>query len=148
VITEVTVRLYGIPSAISAATCSFPSVEDAVNTVIQTIHAGIAVARIELADAAAMDSIIQYSKLDLPVAPVLWMEFHGAARRTAWWSRLKWSKGLPLIMAVPISLGQPNRTKPEESRKLWQARHDAYYAFKAAYPGMQVWATDVCVPIS
>ena len=72
-ITEVTVRLYGIPPAISAATCSFPSVESAVNTVIQTIQAGIPVARIELADASAMDSIIRYSKLNLPVAPMLWM---------------------------------------------------------------------------
>jgi D-lactate dehydrogenase (cytochrome) len=83
VITEVTVRLYGIPSAISAATCSFPSVESAVNTVIQTIQAGIPVARIELADASAMDSIIRYSKLDLPVAPMLWMEFHGTEKSAA-----------------------------------------------------------------
>ena len=82
-ITEVTVRLYGIPSAISAGTCSFPSVEAAVNTVIQIIQAGIAIARIELADATVMDLIIRYSKLDLPVAPMLWMEFHGTENGVA-----------------------------------------------------------------
>lgn len=77
VITEVTVRLYGVPTAISSAVCSFPSVEAAVNVVVKTIQAGVPVARIELADAAQMDAINRYSKLDLPVAPALWLEFHG-----------------------------------------------------------------------
>ena len=81
--TEVTVRLQSIPAAISAAMCSFPSVEAAVNTVMQTIQAGIPVARMELADAIRMDAIIRYSKLDLPVAPVLWMEFHGTENGVA-----------------------------------------------------------------
>ena len=107
VITEMTVRLYANPSAISAATCSFPSVEAAVNTVIQTIQAGIPIARIELAAAAAMNSIIRYSKLDLQSRR--FFGWSSTARRTPWRSRLKWSKGLPLIMAVPISLGQSNR---------------------------------------
>ena len=81
VFTEVTVRLHGTPAAISAAMCSFPSVEAAVNTVMQTIQAGIPVARMELADAIRMEAIIRYSKLDLPIAPVLWMEFHGTGER-------------------------------------------------------------------
>jgi D-lactate dehydrogenase (cytochrome) len=143
VITEVTVRLYGIPSAISAATCSFPSVEAAVNTVIQTIQAGIPMARIELADAAAMNSIIRYSKLDLPVAPILWMEFHGTENAVA--------EQAKMVQRIAADHGGSHfawATKPEERRKLWQARHDAHYAAKAAYPGTQVWATDVCVPIS
>jgi D-lactate dehydrogenase (cytochrome) len=77
VITEVTVRLYGIPAAISSAVCSFPSVEAAVNVVMKTIQLGVPVARIELADPVQMDAINKYSKLNLPVAPTLWLEFHG-----------------------------------------------------------------------
>jgi len=77
VITEVTVRLYGVPAAISSAVCSFPTVEAAVNVVIKTIQAGVPVARIELADAVQMDAINKYSKLELPVTPTLWLEFHG-----------------------------------------------------------------------
>src|SRR6202051_399117 len=78
VITEVTVRLYGMPTAVSSAMCSFPSVEAAVNTAIQTIQEGVPVARIELANAAQMDAINKYSKLEQPVAPTLWLEFHGS----------------------------------------------------------------------
>jgi D-lactate dehydrogenase (cytochrome) len=143
VITEVTVRLYGIPAAISAATCSFPSVEAAVKTVIQIIQAGIAVARIELADAATMDSIIRYSKLDLPVAPVLWMEFHGTENGVA--------EQAKMVQKVAADHGGTHfawATKPEDRSKLWQARHDAYFAGKAACPGTECWSTDVCVPIS
>src|SRR6201982_4048642 len=77
VITEVTVRLYGIPAAISSAICSFPSVEAAINVVIKTIQTGIPVARIELADAVQMNAIKKYSKLELRIAPTLWLEFHG-----------------------------------------------------------------------
>ena len=123
VITEVTVRLYGIPAAISAATCSFPSVEVAVNTVIQIIQAGIAVARIELADAAAMDSIIRYSKLDLPVAPVLWMEFHGTENGVA--------EQAKMAQKIASDHGGTHfawAMTPEDRSKLWQARHDAYFA--------------------
>jgi D-lactate dehydrogenase (cytochrome) len=143
VITELTVRLYGIPSAISAATCSFPSVESAVSTVIQTIQAGIPIARIELADASAMDSIIRYSKLDLPVAPMLWMEFHGTEKSVA--------EQAEMVQGIAADRGSTHfawATQPEERRQLWQARHDAYYAWKASRPGAQFWSTDVCVPIS
>jgi D-lactate dehydrogenase (cytochrome) len=143
VITELTVRLFGIPAAISAATCSFPSVEVAVKTVIQIIQAGIAVARIEFADAATMDSIIRYSKLDLPVAPVLWIEFHGTENGVA--------EQAKMVQKVAADHGGSHfawATKPEDRSKLWQARHDAYFAGKAGWPGTECWATDVCVPIS
>jgi D-lactate dehydrogenase (cytochrome) len=143
VITELTVRLFGIPAAISAATCSFPSVEVAVKTVIQIIQAGIAVARIEFADAATMDSIIRYSKLDLPVAPMLWIEFHGTENGVA--------EQAKMVQKVAADHGGSHfawATKPEDRSKLWQARHDAYFAGKAAWPGTECWATDVCVPIS
>jgi len=143
VITEVTVRLYGVPAAISAATCSFPSIDVAVKTVIQTIQAGIAVARIEFADAAAMDSMIRYSKLELPVAPMLWMEFHGTENGVA--------EQAKMVQMIATDHGGSHfvwATKPEDRSKLWQARHDAYFAGKAAWPGTECWATDVCVPIS
>ena len=143
VITEMTVRLYAIPSAISAATCSFPSVEAAVNTVIQTIQVGIPIARIELADAAAMNSIIRYSKLDLPVAPILWMEFHGTENAVA--------EQAKMVQRIAADHGGTHfawATKPEDRRKLWQARHDAHYAAKATRPDVEAWVTDVCVPIS
>ena len=83
VITEVTVRLFGVPAAISSAVCSFPSVEAAVNVVIKTIQAAVPVARIEMADAVQMDAINKYSKLGLPVAPTLWLEFHGTEASVA-----------------------------------------------------------------
>jgi D-lactate dehydrogenase (cytochrome) len=143
VITEVTVRLHGIPPAISAATCSFPSVESAVNTVIQTIQAGIPVARIELADSATMNSIIRYSKLDLPVAPMLWMEFHGTENSV--------TEQAETVQKIAADHGGTHfawAIQPEERRQLWQARHDVYYAWKASRPGAEFWSTDVCVPIS
>jgi D-lactate dehydrogenase (cytochrome) len=143
VITEVTVRLYGIPAAISAAVCSFASIEAAVNAVIQTIQAGVPVARIEVANAMQMDAINKYSKLDLPVAPTLWLEFHGTEASVA--------EQAEMVQKIAADHGGANfswTTKPEDRQKLWRARHDAYYANKAAYPGTNLWATDVCVPIS
>jgi len=143
VITELTVRLHSIPAAISAATCSFSSVEAAVKTVIQIIQAGIAVARIELADATEMDSIIRYSKLDLPVEPALWMEFHGTKNSVAEQARM--------VQKIATDHGGTHfawATTPQDRSNLWQARHDVYFADKAAWPGRECWATDVCVPIS
>src|SRR5215469_674402 len=143
VITEVTLRLYGIPEAILAAVCPFPSVEAAVDTVVATIQAGVPVARMELLDAAQMEAVNAYAKLDYVVAPTLFFEFHGSPRGVEeqvaqvkefagenGGSALRWTK------------------TPEERSKLWQARHDAYYAALARRPGSKGWATDVCVPIS
>jgi D-lactate dehydrogenase (cytochrome) len=143
VITEVTVRLYGVPPAISSAVCSFPSVEAAVNVVIKTIQAAVPVARIELADAVQMDAINKYSKLDLRVAPTLWLEFHGTEASVA--------EQAGMVQMIASEHGGTDfswATKPEDRQKLWRARHDALYANKALREGAQYWATDVCVPIS
>jgi D-lactate dehydrogenase (cytochrome) len=143
VITEVTLRLYGIPEAILAAVCPFPSIEAAVDTVVATIQAGVPVARMELLDAASMEAVNAYAKLDYVVAPTLFFEFHGSPR------------GVEEQVAQVKEFAGENganafrwTTTPEERSKLWQARHDAYYAALARRPGSKGWATDVCVPIS
>src|SRR6476659_317015 len=143
VVTEVTVRLYGIPEAISAAVCAFPSIAAAVDTVILTIQSGVPVARIELLDEAQIDAINKYSKLDHRVAPTLFFEFHGTEAGVA--------EQTALVKAIAGEHGGNDfrwATSPEERTKLWQARHDAYYAALALRPGSKGWPTDVCVPIS
>ncbi len=143
VITEVTVRLYGIPDAISAAVCAFPTIAAAVDTVILTIQSGVPVARIELLDEAQIDAINKYSKLDHRVAPTLFFEFHGTPAGVA--------EQVETVKAVAAEHGGDDfrwATSPEARSKLWQARHDAYYAALALRPGSKGWPTDVCVPIS
>jgi D-lactate dehydrogenase (cytochrome) len=143
IITEVTVRLYGIPEAISAAVCAFPTIADAVDTVILTIQNGVPVARIELLDEAQIDAINKYSKLDHKVAPTLFFEFHGTEAGVA--------EQTELVKAIAAEHGGDDfrwATTQEERSKLWQARHDAYYAALALRPGSKGWPTDVCVPIS
>jgi D-lactate dehydrogenase (cytochrome) len=143
VITEVTLKLYGIPEAISAAVCAFPSIAAAVDTVILTIQSGIPVARIELLDEPQMEAINKYSKLDYEVAPTLFFEFHGTKNGVA--------EQVALVKDIAGDNGGDNfrwATVQEERNKLWQARHDAYYAALALRPGSKGWATDVCVPIS
>jgi D-lactate dehydrogenase (cytochrome) len=143
VITELTLRLYGIPEAMSSATCWFNDIHGAVDTVIQTIQAGVPIARIEIADDVQMDAINRYSKLNMPVAPTLWLEFHGTERGV--------QEQAEMVQAIAAEHGGADfawTTNPEDRKKLWQARHDAAYANKALRPKGQVWATDVCVPIS
>src|ERR1700741_581643 len=143
IITELTVRLYGIPEAISAAVCDFPTIEDAVNTVILTIQSGVPVARIELLDEAQIDAINKYSKLDHRLAPTLFFEFHG--------SNAGGPEQVETVKAIAAEHGGDDfrwASTPEERSKLWQARHDAYYAALALRPGSKGLATDVCVPIS
>ncbi|HEX3863279.1 MAG TPA: FAD-linked oxidase C-terminal domain-containing protein [Stellaceae bacterium] len=143
VITEVTVRLYGIPESISAAVCAFPSIAAAVDTVITTIQSGVPVARIELLDEAQMDAINKYSKLDHRIAPTLFFEFHGTPAGVA--------EQVETVNAIAAEQGGDDfrwATSAEERTKLWQARHDAYYAALALRPGSKGWPTDVCVPIS
>ena len=142
-ITEVTVRLYGVPAAISSAVCSFPSLEAAVNVVIKTIQVGVPVARIELADPVLMDAINKYSKLDLPVAPTLRLEFHGTEH-----SVVEQAKMVQTIASEHGGVDFSWTSRPEDRDKLWRARHDAVYAVKALREGGQLWTTDVCVPIS
>jgi D-lactate dehydrogenase (cytochrome) len=143
VITEVTLKLHGIPEAISAAVCAFPTIEDAVNTVILTIQNGVPVARIELLDESQIAAINKYSKLDHKVAPTLFFEFHGTPTAVA--------EQAEMVKAIAGENGGDDfcwETTPEARSKLWQARHDAYYAALALRPGSKGWATDVCVPIS
>ncbi len=143
VITEVTLRLYGIPEAIMAAVCPFPSIAAAVDTVVATIQAGVPVARIELLDAVQMDAVNKYAKLDYDVAPTLFFEFHGTKRGV--------EEQVAQVKEFAAEQGSGAfrwAATPEERSKLWQARHDAYYAALAMRPGAKGWATDVCVPIS
>lgn len=143
VITEVTVKLYGIPEAISSAVCAFPDMESAVNTVIMICQSGIPVARMELLDALQMDACNRYSDLDYAVAPTLFFEFHGTTAGI--------DEQVSLVKDIASEFGSSDfkwATKTEDRNKLWQARHDAYYAGLALRPNSKGIATDVCVPIS
>jgi D-lactate dehydrogenase (cytochrome) len=143
IITEVTLRLYGIPEAMAAAVCSFDSLEGAIDTVIQTIQLGIPVARIELLDDVQMDSVNRFSRLDYPVKDTLFVEFHGTSAGV--------QEQAELVQSIAAENGGGEfkwAAKPEERTKLWTARHDVTYANKALRPGCEIWATDVCVPIS
>ena len=143
VMTEVTLRLYGIPEAISAAVCPFPDLESAVNTVILTIQSGIPVARVELLDGLQMEAINKFSKLDYAAVPTLFFEFHGSEKSVV--------EQAETVQALAADFGGAEfqwATKAEERNKLWQARHDSFYASLALRPGSKAMATDVCVPIS
>jgi len=143
IITEVTLRLYGIPEAISAAMCSFPDLESAVNTVILTIQSGIPVARMELLDDVQMDACMRYSKLDYSRDHTILFEFHGTERGV--------QEQAKMVGEISRDLGGSDfrwAKTTEERNALWQSRHDVLYACFALRPGSMVWATDVCVPIS
>ncbi len=143
VITEITLRLYGVPEAMSSAVCNFESLQGAVQTVIETIQLGVPVARIELLDPVQIDAINRYSKTDYPVEPTLFLEFHG--------SEASVKEQAETVAALAGEHGGGKfawTTNTEERNRLWRARHDAAYACKALRPGGQIWATDVCVPIS
>jgi D-lactate dehydrogenase (cytochrome) len=143
VITELTLKLQGIPEAISAGVCPFPSVEAACNAAITTIQSGIPIARIELLDALQVRATNLYSKLTLPEVPMLFVEFHGSPAGVAEQAE-RFGEIATDLAGGPFEW----TTKPEERTRLWQARHDAYWAVKALRPGSQAVATDVCVPIS
>lgn len=143
VITEITVRLYGVPEAMSSAICSFSSIEGAVNTVIATIQSCIPVARIELLDEVQIEAINRYSKLSLALHPTLLLEFHGTRAAVA--------EQAGSVQALAEDNGSQHfkwTAEEDERKKLWQARHDAYFAALALRPSAQGWITDVCVPIS
>jgi D-lactate dehydrogenase (cytochrome) len=143
VITEVTVKLHGIPEAISGGICPFPSVEAACNAAIATIQSGIPVARIELLDEVQVKASNAYSKLTLPETPMLFLEFHGTAAGVAEQSE-RFGEIAADLGGGPFAW----TTNTEERTKLWQARHDAYWAAVALRPGTRPFATDVCVPLS
>lgn len=143
VIVELTLRLAGIPEAIASGVCPFPSVEAACNATIMTIQSGIPVARIELLDELQVKASNAYSKLTLPVTPMLFVEFHGSDAGVAEQSR-RFGEIAAELGGGPFDWA----TKAEERTRLWQARHDAYWSGRALRPGAGVFATDVCVPIS
>lgn len=143
IITELTLKLHGIPEAMSAARCAFPTIEAACKAVIVTIQTGIPVARMELLDAETVAAINAYSKLDLPVSPLLLLEFHGSGTSVI--------EQAELFGTISEEFGGHGFTwsaNAEERTRLWQARHDAYWALRQSRPGAEAIATDVCVPIS
>lgn len=143
ILTEVTVRLHPIPETISSAVCSFASVADAVNTVIETVQYGIPVARVEFMDEVAIAATNRYSKLDLPVAPTLFFEFHGTAAWVEEQARIAQE-----IAAGHGAAGFRWSSDADERTRLWQARHDMFWATKAIIPGYDLYTGDICVPIS
>ncbi len=143
IITALTLRLHGIPEAIAAGVCSFPSVAAACNATIATIQSGIPVARIELLDALQVRACNQHSNLSLPEAPCLFVEFHGSdagvAEQSARFGEIAADEG-----GGPFEWA----TAAEDRTRLWQARHDVYWAGFTLRPGAKTIPTDVCVPIS
>lgn len=143
VITEVTVKLYPQPEAISAATVSFASIRGAVDTVIQTIQLGIPIARSEFLDAMTIRAINAYSKLDLPESTTLFFEFHGTEA-----SVKEQAEAVQELAAENGGEGFQWATRPEDRTRLWTARHNAYFASLQMRPGSRGISTDTCVPIS
>lgn len=142
-ITEITLQLQGIPEAISSASCSFPTVDAACQTVMSVIQYGLPVARIELLDDTTVKAVNAYSKLDLPETPLLLLEFHGTEA-----SVVEQAEIFGTLAEEHGGVGYQATTTTEERNRLWQARHDAYWAMLQYRPGAQGIATDVCVPIS
>ena len=143
VITEVTVKLYPLPEAVSAAICSFPSLEAAVHTTIQTIQLGVPIARVELIDVNSVRLVNNYSKLTLKEQPLLLMEFHGSPASV--------KEQAETVQAIASDNGGESfewASTPEERTRLWTARHNSYFAAVQSRPGCRCISTDTCVPIS
>ena len=143
VITELTLKLHGIPEAIAAGICPFPSVEAACNATILTIQSGLPVARIELLDEVQVRACNAYSKLNLPETPMLLVEFHGTDAGVKEQSE-RFGEIAADLGGGPFEWA----IKAEDRTRLWQARHDGYWAARGLRPGASALATDVCVPIS
>ena len=144
IITEITVRLFGLPDAVSAASCPFDTMEGAVRTVITAIQLGIPVARIELLDETQIDAVNRYSKLNCALKPTLFFEFHGTSDQVV-------SESAASVQEIASENGGNDfqwAITPEARTRLWTARHNAFYAALALRPGCKAWTTDVCVPIS
>jgi D-lactate dehydrogenase (cytochrome) len=142
IITEVTLRLHGIPEAISSAVCGFESLGGAVDTVVQAIQMGVPMARVEILDDVQMRAVNRWSKLDYPELTTLFFEFHGSDASVA--------EQVATVSALAADNGGGEfswSNLPEERSRLWKARHEAYYAAIGLRPGCVGWPTDVCVPI-
>lgn len=143
IITEVTLKLYPVPEAMSAAVCNFPSLRDAVDTVIETIQLGVPVARSEFLDPMTLRALNAHSKTNLREAPTLFFEFHGSESSVR--------EQAELVQEVARSHGGQDfewATQPEDRTRLWNARHNAYFACLQLRPGCRAISTDTCVPIS
>ena len=143
VITELTLRLYGIPEAVSAAVCPFPAVDAAIRTAIETVQSGVPVARMEFVDDRTLLAVNRHAGLGLPETPTLFFEFHGTPAGVE-----EQALQVQKIAAGNGASGWQWATDPAERARLWQARHDVHYATLAMRPGAKVMATDVCVPVS
>ncbi len=143
VITEITLKIYPLPEAVSAAICSFPSIEAAVRTTIQVIQMGIPIARVELIDARTVRMVNAYAKLGLREEPMLLMEFHGTPNSV--------KEQAELVQEIAAEHGGNAfewASTPEERTRLWAARHNSYFAALQSRPGCRIISTDTCVPIS
>ena len=143
IITELTVRLHGVPEAISAATCAFETMEGAVDSVIETIQTGVPVARIELLDELTIRGFNGFSGYAMPEKPTLFLEFHGTGAGVA-----EQAATVGEIVGGHGGSGFTWTTRPEERSRLWEARHKVYYAQQSLRPGSRGYVTDACVPIS
>jgi len=143
VITEVTLRLTGIPEAVTSAVCPFPTLEGAIDTVIETIQMSIPVARVEIMDENMIRGFNLYTGNDLPETPTLFFEFHGtpawAEEQARTVGELAEANGAPAFRWTADA---------DERNRLWEARHKSYYACGALRPGSKTWSSDICVPIS
>lgn len=143
IITEVTVKLYPVPEAMSAAVCNFPSLRDAVDTVIESIQLGVPVARSEFLDEITLRALNAHSHTTLREAPTLFFEFHG--------SEASVQEQAAIVQEIARSHGGQDfewATRPEDRNRLWSARHNAYFACLQLRPGCRAISTDTCVPIS
>ncbi len=143
IITEVTLKIYPQPEAISAAVCSFPDIGSAVNTVIQTIQMGVPVARVEFVDETSVRALNRHEKLTLPEKPLLLFEFHGSEQGVQEQADI-----VRQIADEHGAIGFEWATRPEDRSRLWQARHNAYFALLQLRAGCRAISTDCCVPIS
>jgi D-lactate dehydrogenase (cytochrome) len=143
IITELTVRLYGVPERILSAVCPFATMEGACNAVIQSIQLGVGAARMEIIDAVTIHAVNKHAKLGLEEKPTLFLEFHGtevsARDQVEMFRQIAEAEG-----AIRFDWAE----REEDRRRLWKARHEFYWAVKSAWPGREALATDVCVPIS
>jgi D-lactate dehydrogenase (cytochrome) len=143
VMTEITVKIYPLPEAVSAAICSFPSIEAAVRTTIQVIQLGVPIARVELIDVNTVRMVNAHSKLTLNEQPMLLMEFHGSPTGV--------KEQAETVQEIASEFGGESfewATTPEDRTRLWTARHNAYFAAVQSKPGCRAISTDTCVPIS
>lgn len=141
IITELTVRLFGIPEASQTAMCAFDTIENATETVVMALQCGLALNRIELADTLQMQAINAFSKTDLPERPTLWVEMTGSSATVE-------NDMETFVSLAETAINIDHAKTAEDATRIWRIRHDALYASRALRPGIKGISTDVCVPIS